>query len=282
MNEGISASFETRYPEPHNLSIFVDVRPTSEGIVTFVRDISDAKKAEAALIQNEKVAAVGRLAASIAHEINNPLESVTNLLFLARSSEDHGELQEYLATAERELRRVSVISSQTLRFYRQHTKPQSVTAHDLIESVLSIFQGRLINSGIDVQLRLRAQQLIACYDGEIRQVLNNLIGNAIDAMATSGGRLLVRTRDAEDLKIGQPGIQITVADTGTGMTPKVLQRLFEAFFTTKGIGGNGLGLWISKEIIDRHQGRLQVRSSQQAAVPGTVITLFLPSSAATR
>ncbi len=282
MNEGISASFETRYPEPHNLSIFVDVRPTSEGIVTFVRDISDAKKAEAALIQNEKLAAVGRLAASIAHEISNPLESVTNLLFLARSSEDHGELQEYLATAERELRRVSVISSQTLRFYRQHTKPQSVTAHDLIESVLSIFQGRLINSGIDVQLRLRAQQLIACYDGEIRQVLNNLIGNAIDAMATSGGRLLVRTRDAEDLKIGQPGIQITVADTGTGMTPKVLQRLFEAFFTTKGIGGNGLGLWISKEIIDRHQGRLQVRSSQQAAVPGTVVTLFLPSSAATR
>lgn len=282
MNDRIPASFETEYPEPYNLPIMVDVYPTTEGIVTFVRDISDAKKAESALIQNEKLAAVGRLAASIAHEINNPLESVTNLLYLARSAGDTEELQEYLATAERELRRVSVISNQTLRFYKQSSKPQSVAGHELLESVLSIYQGRLINSGIDIEQRLRARRSIQCYDGEIRQVLNNLVANAIDAMTSSGGRLLIRTRDTHHSKTDQPGIQITIADTGSGMRSEVLRRLFEAFYTTKGIGGNGLGLWISKEIMDRHHGCIRVRSSQRIGDSGTVFTLFLPSDAVLR
>ena len=280
MYDGISASFETFYPEPYNLPIQVDVFPTSEGMVTFVRDVSNAKKAEAALIRSEKLAAVGRLAASIAHEINNPLESVMNLIYLARSSEKTKDILEYLAVAERELRRVSAISHQTLRFYKQATKPQSVTDHELIETVLSIYQGRLVNSGIDVEQRLRARRPIKCYDGEIRQVLNNLVANAIDAMVAIGGRLLIRTRDAEDPQTGKLGIQITIADTGSGMRPEALLHLFEAFYTTKGIDGNGLGLWISKEIVDRHHGRLRVRSSQQVGTAGTVYTLYLPSDVA--
>jgi PAS domain S-box-containing protein len=281
MHEGISASFETHYPEPYNVPIWVDVFPTSDGIVTFVRDISDKKKAETALIKNEKLAAVGRLAASIAHEINNPLESVTNLLYLANTTSDAEKIKRYLSSAERELRRVSVISNQTLRFYKQATKPRSVTDHELLETVLSIYQGRLLNSGIHVEQRLRAQKPIQCYDGEIRQVLNNLMANAIDVM-NGGGRLLIRTRDAKDWITGKPGIQITIADTGPGMTDEVKQRLFEAFYTTKGIGGNGLGLWISKEIIDRHRGRIMVRTSQRIGATGTVFMMFLPAAAADR
>lgn len=282
MDEGIPASFETYYPEPYNFSILVDVYPTTGGMVTFVRDISDAKKAQAALIQNEKLAAVGRLAASIAHEINNPLGSVTNLLYLARGTEDAAVLQEYLAMAEQELRRVSIISNQTLRFYKQPSSSQTLTDQELFDSVMSIYQGRLVNSKIVVEKRSRARRPIECYDGEIRQVLNNLVGNAMDAMQPNGGRLLIRSRDAHNWKTGEAGMALTVADTGCGMPAEVLLRLFEAFYTTKGSGGNGLGLWVSQQILDRHKGTLRVRSSQKAGASGTVFTVFLPSEAAAR
>ena len=253
-----------------------------QGITAASLEITQQKKAELALLQSEKLAAVGRLAASIAHEINNPLESVTNLLYLAKSTTDASLLQEYLDMAERELRRVSVISNQTLRFYKQSTSPREVTCDDLLESVLSVYQGKLVNSRVAVEERKRTKAKILCFDGEIRQILGNLIGNAIDAMHGSGGRLLLRTRVATHWKTRARGIMLTIADTGTGMPPAVLERLFEAFYTTKGIGGNGLGLWISKDIVDRHQGAMRVRSSQVPGQRGTVFTLFLPFQAIQR
>ncbi len=252
-------------------------------VLGIFENIETRKKAEAALIQTEKLAAVGRLAASIAHEINNPLESVTNLLYLAQSTENLAEVREFLDTAERELRRVSVISSQTLRFYRQSSNPRAVTCQDLFESVLSIYQGRLVNSNVVVEKRKRATAPVLCFDGEIRQVLNNIVGNAIDAMHPSGGRLLLRSREATDWRTGRKGLGLTVADTGGGMSPQTLKRIFEAFYTTKGIGGTGLGLWVSKEIIDRHEGRLKVRSRQQpSGGGGTVFHLFMPFEAVNR
>jgi len=246
------------------------------GIIALGVDITERKNALDALLNTEKLTAVGRLAASIAHEINNPLSSVTNLLYLARHSTDLDEVQRYLDTAERELRRVSAISNQTLRFHRQSTKQQAVHSEELFESVLSIHQGRLVNSSIEVQKQFRTQVAITCFDGEIRQVLNNLVGNAIDAMQSAGGTLFVRSREARNWQTDEKGITLTVADTGTGMNAELLARIFEPFFTTKGIGGTGLGLWICMEIVNRHHGQLRVKSSPKKGKSGTVFTLFLP------
>ncbi len=282
MDHGIARHFEAYYPEPLNAWMRIEFSPTPRGIVVFVRDISELRRTTAALLQNEKLAAVGRLAASIAHEINNPLESVTNLLFLARSIAEDEDVQKYLDLAERELRRVSVISNQTLRFYKQSTNPTAVSCRDLFAEVLSIYQGRLVNSRINIEERLRASAPLECFEGEIRQVLSNLIGNAIDAMHPAGGRLFVRSRGARDWKTGRKGIALTVADTGHGMSPQTRQKVFEAFYTTKGIGGTGLGLWVSKEIVDRHHGCLYVRSSNRKGQSGTVFVLFLPTQAVDR
>jgi PAS domain S-box-containing protein len=246
------------------------------GVIVQGLDITDRKRSETALLQSEKLAAVGRLAASIAHEINNPLESVTNLLYLAKLSSNVEEIQEYLDTAERELRRVSVISNQTLRFYRQSTKPRPVTIDELLVSVLSIYHGRLVNSSVTLQQDRKTDQAIECFDGEIRQVLANLVGNAIDAMHPGGGRLILRNRPATDWTSGRKGVRVTVADTGLGMTASAQERVFEAFFTTKGNGGTGLGLWVSKEILDRHHARISLRSSQDPRHHGTVFSVFLP------
>ena len=251
-------------------------------------DITERHKTVAALMQSEKLAAVGRLASSIAHEINNPLESVTNLLFLIRGNPESPLLREYIEIAERELKRVSVITTQTLRFHKQSTKPRAVTCQDLIGSVLSIYQGKIVNSRVQVENqaefsvegRRRAAPSVVCFGGEIRQVLSNLIGNALDAMQANGGRMLLRSREGTDWKTGRKGVLITVADTGAGMSPQTQSRLFEPFYTTKGLAGNGLGLWISREIVVRHEGALRFRSSRRQDRSGTVFTLFLPCEAA--
>ncbi len=250
-------------------------------MLVVVEDITERKVAEQALLRTEKLAAVGRLASSIAHEINNPLEAITNLLFLARSAEDLEQSREYLAVAETELRRASAITSQTLRFHRQSTRPTYVTCDDLVSTALNILRSRIHNARITVETRKRANRPVLCFDGEIRQVVSNLLINAVDAMHPEGGRLITRSREGHDPATQRPGLILTIADTGCGMSPETLSKLFEAFYTTKGIAGTGLGLWISKEIIERHHGRLSVRSSQRPGHTGTVFTIFLPFEAAT-
>jgi PAS domain S-box-containing protein len=242
-------------------------------------EITAERQMQAALLQTEKLAAVGRLASSMAHEINNPLEAVTNLLYLARTSQDLAEVQGYLTTAEQELQRVALITNQTLRFHRQSTNPTPARCHELIASTLSVFQCRLRNSQVAVEQRNRPCRPVNCFDGEIRQVLNNLVGNGIDAMHATGGRLLIRCREATQWSTGREGIVMTVADTGAGMSPAVQDKIFEPFFTTKGIGGTGLGLWVSHEIIERHHGSLRLRSSQNPGRAGTTFRLFLPFEA---
>lgn len=247
-----------------------------EEIAVFLTDLTSQQKAEAALVQSEKLAAVGRLAASISHEINNPLEAVTNLLYLVRQHEglpDH--VQHYLDSADSQLTRVSQIVSQTLRFHRQSTKPRALTPDELLEPALALYSGRIANAHIDLKLEKRGARPVTCYEGDIRQVLNNLIGNAIDAMR-SGGRLVVRTSNARLWKTGVPGIRITIADTGHGMPSSVLHRIFEAFYTTKGNNGTGLGLWISLGIVEKHRSRLQVRSKTGEDASGTVFSLLMP------
>lgn len=247
----------------------------SDDIAVFLTDMSRQKQAEAALIQSEKLAAVGRLAASISHEINNPLEAVTNILYIVEQSVQDAETQKYMTTAQAELQRVSQIVTHTLRFHRQATNPRALTAEELLEPTLGLHHGRLSNSNIDVQVHHCGAQQIVCYEGDIRQVLNNLIGNAIDSMKT-GGRLVIRTRDACLWKSNVSGVRITISDTGHGMTQEVRARIFEPFYTTKGINGTGLGLWISQGIVEKHHGLLQVRSAITEG-SGTVFSLFLPN-----
>ena len=235
----------------------------------------DNQKAAAALMQSEKLAAVGRLASSMAHEINNPLEAVTNLIYLSRKKAEIEEVQQWLDQAEIELRRVSIIANQTLRFHKQASKAMEITCLSLFTTTLSVYEGRLINAGIQVEKRKRANQPVECFEGDVRQVLSNLVTNAIDAMP-NGGRLLVRSREGTDWRTDRKGLVLTLADTGVGMDQATQRRMYEAFFTTKGIGGSGLGLWISADIMQRHQGRILIRSSQREGHKGTVVTLFLP------
>ena len=270
-----SGAFEAFYPAPLNRWLRVSVFPTRDGIVTFSRDITEERRTAAALIQSEKLAAVGRLASSIAHEINNPLEAVTNLLYIARQHGDAAAIHALLDTADEELRRVTAIASQTLAFHRQSTRPRKITCIDLFGSVLVMYQAKLRNAGIEVHKRKRANEPVLIFEGDIRQVLNNVVGNAIDAMPT-GGRLTLRSREYTHPRTGIPGLLLTIADTGQGIAQRHRARIFDAFYTTKGIGGTGLGLWISADIMQRHGGGIRLRSSQLQGRCGTVVTLFLP------
>ncbi len=247
-------------------------------LVGIQNDVTTRVEYEATLRESEKLATAGRLAASIAHEINNPLEAVTNLLYLARTTDDHGETVDYVLQAEKELQRVAQLTSQSLKFYRQSTAPTAVRPAELVGSILDLYRGRLEAANIQVHSRNRSCEPILCLESEIRQVLSNLIRNAGDAMRGASGRLVIRTRQATDWQTGAHGALFTVADTGSGMSLETGRRMYEAFYTTKGIHGTGLGLWVSEEIVARHQGRLRVRS-RQTPPSGTVFSLFLPTRA---
>ena len=254
-----------------------------------VLDASERKRSEEALRRSEKLAVTGRLAASIAHEINNPLEAITNLLFLMRNFtalDDQG--QNYVSMAEHEVRRIAEITQQTLRFYRQSTLPARATMAELLDSVLSLHQGRFNSLDIRVERDYDPMLDLFCFAGEIRQVIANLVGNAADA-TSSGGRILVRARKSRNWSDpSRAGVRFVVADTGSGMEPEVRERVFEPFFTTKEITGTGLGLWVSHAIIVKHHGVVHVRSRAAAAQPqngagnsgtvasGTVFEIFIP------
>jgi PAS domain S-box-containing protein len=243
-----------------------------EGIILYVRDTTSAQRTERALRGSEQLAAAGRLAASIAHEINNPLEAVTNLLFLAKMDDSiAGSTRSLLDVADRELQRLSHIAARSLKFYRQRTAPTLTSIEDLIESVLFFNEPDLKTRNIRLVRRHRQARPVLCLPGEIQQVLTNLVSNALDALAAKG-RLVVAVRPARDGKLRE-GVSVTVADTGIGMNRTTLNRLFLPFVTTKGEAGTGLGLWVSKGILDKHHSTIQFRSKPGT---GTVIRLFLP------
>ena len=230
---------------------------------------------ESALRQNEKLAVVGRLAATLAHEINNPLEAVTTVLYLLEGTPLNAQQEEYLNIARQELARVSEIAANTLTFNRERDVRSQASISALLDSVLLLYHGRLTGSKTLVEHRYRNAAPIDCYPGELRQVFANLVGNAFDA-TRGGGRILVRERAATHPRTGRDGVRITVADTGDGMSAEVKAHLFEAFQSTKGLNGSGLGLWISKGIIDKHRGSIQFRSSTKPGSSGTVFSIFIP------
>jgi PAS domain S-box-containing protein len=239
-----------------------------------LRDISNQKRSEKALLQNEKLASVGRLASSIAHEINNPLESVTNLLYIL-DAQVPPELKALVTTAQEELARVSQITTHTLRFHRQSSSPTKLDVTALFESVVALYQGRLRNSGIDPRIGPRRASQLHCHEGELRQIVLNIVGNAVDAMK-SGGVLHLRCSDSTCWRDGSRGVRIVIGDTGKGMDHATLARIFEPFFSTKGIGGTGLGLWVTQDLVQKNKGNIAVRSSIDAETHGTVFSLFFP------
>ncbi len=249
-------------------------------VVTF-RDITQARQAEEALRRSEKLAAVGQLASSIAHEINNPLEAVINLLYLLRTAETLEDVKGYALLAESELARVADITTQTLRFHRQQTAAAPVDLNETISAVLRLYAARFASRKVMLKLRMRPTASPMLLEGDVRQVLNNLIRNAYDAMP-KGGHLHVRLREATCALKGEQGVRITIADTGTGFLPKMREHLYEPFHTSKDVIGTGLGLWISKGIVDKHRGRMQMRSRMQEvhAGHGTVFALWLPLTGA--
>jgi PAS domain S-box-containing protein len=249
------------------------------GVVYYFRDISLEVKAEEALRQSEKLAVVGRMAASISHEINNPLEAVTNLLYLIRMSTDREQLQHFIELTEQELARVNDIVTHGLRFHRQSTTPREERIPDLLESAAAIYQGRLNSGPASLQSRFRGTRKVWALGGELRQVFANFVGNAFDATA-GGGEIILRTRDAIHPLTQEHGVRVTIADSGVGMSAETKSHLFEPFFTTKSIAGTGLGLWLSKDILQRHGASVRVKSRNSGSRTGTVFSIFFPVTGA--
>jgi signal transduction histidine kinase len=230
-------------------------------------------ESEEALRRTEKLALAGRLAASVAHEINNPLSAVTNLLYLIRSARDLPEALKYAHMAEDELRRVAEIANHTLRFHRSSTGPEKVEVAKLLDSAVVLFRAKLRNQNINVKVECEAECTAVFQPGEIRQVLVNLIANAIDAMP-NGGALHLRGGYALHPGTSACGIRISVADHGAGVPREVGGKVFEPFFTTKGDTGTGLGLWLTKDIIERHHGYVKSRNHKHPH--GAVFSVWIP------
>ena len=242
-----------------------------EGWVGCATDIEDQKRNESVLVVSEKLAATGRLAASIAHEINNPLEAISNLLYILGSQERLSpEGSRYLSMAEHELMRAAQITKQTLGFYRENSGPAPFSLSELINEVMVLYQGKLRHKDVAVALRgFNGAQVVATR-GEVRQVFANLVGNAIDAVSHSGKITLTLSKARHE---GVPGFEIAVKDNGTGIDPQIIDKIFQPFFTTKKSVGTGLGLWVCREIIEKHGGRISVSSN---GTTGSVFSVFLP------
>ncbi|HEX5235441.1 MAG TPA: PAS domain S-box protein [Silvibacterium sp.] len=263
----------------HTVEVSVTISPIRDesgrviGASKIARDISDRKRMERLLVQSEKLAATGRMAATIAHEINNPLESLMNLIFLARQNAlPDSKSAQLLLTAEQELERVAHIARQTLGYYRDTGAPADIYVRDVIENILTVYNSKLIASGIIVQTKFNDLQKINLRKGEMLQVFSNVIANSIDAMRL-GGILNITTRKTAD------GIQTAVRDNGIGIQPEHLPSIFEPFFTTKGDLGTGIGLWVAKQLVEARGGQISVASSTEKNKSGTTITISLPFSA---
>ena len=274
---------EKRYVRPDGFSVWVrnsfsllkDDKGRPSHIILICNDITERRRAELLLVEREKLAVVGQLATSIAHEINNPLEAALNLLYLIRESETLDVARRFAAQAEEEIQRAAQIASNTLQFHKQQTRPTAINVVHLVESVLVLFKGKLASLNVAVQLEQKNNPQLICFSGEIRQVLANLIRNALEAMPT-GGRLRVRVRPSTDWRSDSPGVRITIADTGVGMSGETRRRIYDPFFTTKGSQGTGLGLWVTASILAKHRGSMHLRSKTTPGASGTTFTLIFP------
>jgi signal transduction histidine kinase len=267
--------FEYRCPWPNGELHWLEMRATRaphlpcawRGVTL---DITDRKQAEFALLRAEKLAAMGRLASTVAHEINNPLEAVTNLLYLASADETLDELtRSYLTAAERELSRLSNITRLTLGFVRIGGVTSAVDVATVVDEVLAIFQHRLDARGVRLLRDCPAGLLVQMPPHELRQIVTNLVANAADAVSAEDGIIAVRLQQHGGSAV------LLVEDNGEGISSQDLGRIFEAFFSTKEEVGTGIGLWVSKELTEKNGGSIAVESTRdRGTLPGGVSTVF--------
>jgi PAS domain S-box-containing protein len=263
----------------NSVSLINDDQHKSCHLISICEDISQHKRAEQALEKQEQMAAIGRLTSSIIHEINNPLEAVLNLIFLAQRAADLEEARPYLRDAEEELGRASEITAQGLQFHRQSSYPTSANVIHIMQSVLVLFKEKFRTARVEVELKTQDAPELLCFAGELRQVFANLIGNAVES-TKNGGKVTIRVRPGTDWQTGDRGVRITIADTGSGMSLETRKHMYDAFYTTKGSGGSGLGLWVTARIVLKHRGHIHVRSRRGAQLGGTAFTLVFPYAGA--
>lgn len=247
------------------------------GVVIVFRDITQRRQTEQTLRTSDRLAQAGRLSATIAHEIRNPLDTVSNLIYLLRHEQEASPASsQYLEMASDELARIAQITGQLLTFHREARAPVDVDLSDVVQSVLVLHAPQVRRSHVKVEQRMETARCVRGYPGELRQVFSNLVGNAVDAMP-HGGKLVLRVRQSS--LASDPackGVRVTVLDTGAGIPTGVRRNLFAPFYTTKGEKGTGLGLWVSRGIIEKHEGTIHLRSSVCDGNSGTAFSVFLP------
>ena len=251
---------------------------TLSGIVLVFRDITRERQAQQALLATEKLAVAGRLAATIAHEIHNPLDSVANLLYLMREEKDPNTNNHYLDLAQQELGRMGQVSRAMLGLYREAKAPVTLNIKEVLDSVLVLLDRQIKNGLITVENSVPENLAVEGFPAELRQVFTNLIANSADA-ATPNGSITLTARNSLRTEDVRPGIVIQISDTGSGIESDALEHIFEPFFTTKGELGTGLGLWVSRGIVEKHGGTIGIRSQTGPENPGTTITIWLPRTA---
>lgn len=257
-----------------------DQSGTMVGIVLVFRDVTIERKTQTALFANEKLAVAGRLAATIAHEIHNPLDSVSNLLYLLGRQPTGAEATQYLNLAQQELARVTQISRTMLSLYRESKAPVPVPVRDMLDGILLLLEHRLLDLHVTVVRDMPKELIVEGFPAELRQVFNNLIMNAAEAVEKIGTVRITLSAVPARIESGKrvkAGVLVEIADDGPGIPPKVLPRLFEPFFTTKGEHGTGLGLWVSRGIIEKHEGTIKITSNDMGDNHGTTVFVHLPT-----
>lgn len=276
--------FETyrRHKDGHLVDVSLTVSPIRDaqgrviGASKIARDISERNRMQQALIESEKLAVTGRMAAAIAHEINNPLESSTNLAYLLCQDKTlHSTAHAYASLLLEEITRAGEVTKQTLAFYRDPGVPVETDVTRLLDNLLHLNRPRLEKKKIVVRRTCTTEKQVVAYASELRQVFANLLLNAIDAVSP-GGVITLHVSKARVSNSAETGVRVIIADNGPGIDPQVRQNLFRPFFTTKAGKGTGLGLWVSQGIIEKHGGRIAVRSSNIPGHSGTIFSVTLP------
>jgi two-component system CheB/CheR fusion protein len=245
-------------------------------IAVIARDATEWQHVKAALRQAEKLSAAGRMAATIAHEINNPIGSVLNSLHLLEQQSLTQQARSYVAVASREATQIADIVRQTLGLVRESATPTHVEVREILEDVLSLYQARIRKNGVRVERRYAVAGQLVGFPAMLRQIFSNLVVNAVDAME-QGGKLALHIAPARNEELSRHGIRVFVADTGPGISRARQAQLFEPFFTTKGENGTGLGLWVTRGLVAKHGGAIRMRSCTRPGRSGTCFAVFLPS-----
>jgi NO-binding membrane sensor protein with MHYT domain/nitrogen-specific signal transduction histidine kinase len=243
------------------------------------RDVSDSKLLEQALMAEEKLAALGRLSAAIAHEINNPLQAALNLIYIVGAETSDPQSHDFLTKAEQELRRAAEIARITLGFYKGGDSYSQVDFGRISSDLAFLYESRMQDKRVSFSADISESAVLLGSEGEVRQILSNLMSNALDA-CHEHGTICLRISPSQDWRNGgRPGVRMTVFDNGTGFNSKALDQAFLPFFTTKKEAGTGLGLWVVRQLAEKYQGHITIRSSQAASRHGTAVSIFLPSAA---